>query len=384
MALHFPETEFNHRKATTIAALEAKGLDGILMFRQESQYYLTGYDTFGYVFFQCVYLGIDGRTFLLTRSADQRQAEMTSTVKDIRIWRDAPDSRPAEDLREILREYGCEGKKLGAEFEAYGLTHRNGLHLEKSLDGFCELVDASFLISKIRVVKSPAEITYVREAAGLADDAWDSAKALICPGADEGHILAAMQGAIFEGGGDYPANDFIIGSGSKALMCRYTTGRGVIGKQDQITLEWAGNFRHYHAAMMRTSVIGKVSDEQRRMHSITVEALEATVNALQPGDPVGNAFAAHAKVFDSNGMNEHRLNACGYSLGSTYAPNWMDWPMLYEGNKTIAQPGMVFFCHMILLNSELELAMCPGHTILVTEKGPELLSRSSLDLFVAD
>ena len=384
MALHFTEAEFDLRKATVVQQLEAKGLDGILLFRQESQYYLTGYDTFGYVFFQCIYLGADGRTFLLTRSADQRQAAMTSTVKDIRIWRDAPDSMPANDLKAILTEYGLQGKRLGAEFDAYGLTHRNGKHLERCLAGFCELVDQSFLVSKIRVIKSEAEITYVREAAALADDAWDSAKALIGSGVDEGHILAAMQGAIFEGGGDYPANDFIIGSGSKALLCRYSTGRGIIGKHDQHTLEWAGNFRHYHAAMMRTSVIGKVPGEQKRMHSIAVEALEATVAALQPGNPVGNAFAAHAKVFDENGMGEHRLNACGYSLGSTYAPNWMDWPMLYEGNRTIAQPGMVFFCHMILLNSELELAMCPGHTILVTEKGPELLSRSSLDLLVAD
>jgi Xaa-Pro dipeptidase len=384
VALHFSEAEFDQRKSAVIAELERKGLDGILLFRQESQYYLTGYDTFGYVFFQCVYLGTDGRTFLLTRSADQRQAAMTSTVKDIRIWRDAPDSKPAVDLREILREYGCEGKKLGAEFEAYGLTHRNGKHLEKSLDGFCELVDSSFLVSKIRVVKSAAEIAYVKEAAALADDAWDSAKALIGSGVDEGHILAAMQGAIFEGGGDYPANDFIIGSGVEALMCRYKTGRRTLSQQDQITLEWAGVYRHYHAAMMRTAVVGEVLQAQKDMHAITVEALEAAVAALKPGEPVGNAFDAHAKVFDKNGMKEHRLNACGYSLGSTYAPNWMDWPMLYEGNKTLAEPGMVFFCHMILLNSDLKLAMCPGHTVLVTETGAEPLSRSSLDLLIAD
>ena len=384
MAIHFTEAEFDIRKSRVIAQLESKGLNGILLFRQESQYYLTGYDTFGYVFFQCVYLGTDGRTFLLTRSADERQAAMTSTVKDIRIWRDAPDSKPAEDLREILSEYGCEGKRLGAEFEAYGLTHRNGRHLEKSLAGFCDLVDTSFLVSKIRVMKSDAEIAYVREAAALADDAWDSAKAVIGSGVDEGHILAAMQGAIFEGGGDYPANEFIIGSGVEALLCRYKTGRRILNKQDQITLEWAGAYRHYHAAMMRTAVVGKAPQAQIDMHAITVEALEATVAALQPGEPVGKAFDAHAKVFDCNGMQAHRLNACGYSLGATYAPNWMDWPMLYEGNKTEAQPGMVFFCHMILLNSDLQLAMCPGHTVLITEKGAERLSRSSLDLLVVD
>jgi Xaa-Pro dipeptidase len=49
------------------------------MFRQESMYYLTGYDTFGYVFFQCLYMGADGETLtLLTRTPDVRQAGHTS------------------------------------------------------------------------------------------------------------------------------------------------------------------------------------------------------------------------------------------------------------------------------------------------------------------
>jgi Xaa-Pro dipeptidase len=45
-----------------------RGLHGLLLFRQESMYYLTGYDTFGYCFFQCLYLGAVGRLVLLTRA----------------------------------------------------------------------------------------------------------------------------------------------------------------------------------------------------------------------------------------------------------------------------------------------------------------------------
>ncbi len=64
----------------------------------------------------------------------------------------------------------------------------------------------------LRLIKSPAEIAYVEKAASLADDALDAALPLIRPGGDEADILAAMQGAVFAGGGDYPANEFIIGS----------------------------------------------------------------------------------------------------------------------------------------------------------------------------
>src|SRR5215468_3976675 len=116
MAVHFSAAELAGRRQRAIALLQARGLDGLLMFRQESMYYLTGYDTFGYVFFQCVYLGADGRLMLLTRAPDLLQAKHTSVVEDVRIWVDAPDAQPAVELREILRSLGCAGKKLGVEY----------------------------------------------------------------------------------------------------------------------------------------------------------------------------------------------------------------------------------------------------------------------------
>src|SRR5436305_4715779 len=96
MALHFSVEEFAERRRRAIAAMAEAKLDGLLMFRQESMYYLTGYDTFGYVFFQCLYLGADGTLTLLTRAPDLLQAKHTSDIEDIRIWVDAPDAKPAE------------------------------------------------------------------------------------------------------------------------------------------------------------------------------------------------------------------------------------------------------------------------------------------------
>ncbi len=383
MALHFSREELAARRTRACALMAEDGLDGLLMFRQESMYYLTGYDTFGYVFFQCLVLTADGRMALLTRAPDLRQAWETSVVEDVRIWIDAPDADPAGELREILRELGLAGSRLGVEYEAYGLTARNGKRLEAALEGVCGLADASLLVSRLRLVKSEAEIAYVRRAAALADDAYDEAVRPTEAGAFEGEILAAMQGAIFRGGGDYPGNEFIIGSGPGALLCRYYTGRRSLNAQDQLTLEWAGSYRHYHAAMMRTFVIGEPPARQREMYAVARDALLAVEAALAPGRTVGEAFDAHAEVLDKAGHGAHRLNACGYSLGATFSPNWMDWPMLYHDNPVEAAPGMVFFCHMIIFDSEAGLAMSLGRTSLIGETGAELLSRASLDLMVA-
>src|SRR5690242_4905453 len=383
MALHFTKEELAGRRAKAIAALEVAGLDGLLMFRQESMYYLTGYDTFGYVFFQCLYLGADGRLMLLTRAPDRLQAQHTSVVEDIRIWVDGPEARPAEQLRDILAQLGCRGKRLGVEWEAYGLTARNGQRLAAALDGFCTLADASDLVSHLRVVKSPAELVYVRRAAELADAALDEAHRLARPGAFEGDILAAMQGAVFRGGGDDPANEYIIGSGKDALLCRYYSGRRHLDADDQLTLEFAGVYRHYHSCLMRTIGIGTVDPRMREMHAAAVEALHAAEAALKPGRPIGEVFDAHARVLDAAGHRAHRLNACGYSLGTTYAPNWMDWPMFYHGNAYVAEPGNVFFIHIIVFDDASGLAMTLGRTSEVTANGAKPLSTASLDFTVS-
>jgi Xaa-Pro dipeptidase len=382
MALHFSPEELAGRRTRTVRAMEERGLDGILMFRQESMYYLTGYDSFGYVFFQCLYLGADGRLALLTRSPDLRQARHTSVVEDIRIWVDGPDANPAEDLKDMLREFGLSGRRLGVEYEAYGLTHANGRRLEAALDGFCALEDASDLVSRLRVVKSAAELAYVRQAAELADRALDAAHEAIAPGAFEGDVLAAMHGAVYRGGGDDPANEFIIGSGRDALLCRYFSGRRHLDPVDQITLEFAGAYRHYHACLMRTVPVGRADPRHVEMHRVATDAMAACLEALKPGEPIGRVFDAYARVCDAAGMRPHRLNATGYSLGTTFAPNWMDWPMFYAGNPVPAEPGMVFFLHMILMDSERGIAMCPGQTVVVTERGAEVLSKRPLDLVV--
>nr|WP_198004776.1 Xaa-Pro peptidase family protein [Rubrobacter xylanophilus] len=360
-----------------------RNLDGLLMFRQESMYYLTGYDTFGYVFFQCLYMGADGETMtLLTRPPDLRQAKFTSVIKDIRVWYDAEEANPAEDLKSILDEHGCRGKRLGIETNAYGLTGFNLKLVEAALDGFCELVEASDIVTRKRAVKSPAEIEYVREAARLADVAFDRAVEKAGPGVFEGDVLAALQGAIYEGGGDPPGNEVIIGSGPRALMVRYCAGMRHMDPVDQLNLEWAGVYRRYHAAMMRTLIIGEASSYQRHVFSAVREGLEAMTEALTPGRPVGEVDDAHRRVLDAAGFKEHRLAACGYSMGTTFQPNWMDWPMLFSGNSILAQPGNVFFLHCIVLDSDRGVAMSLGHTCLVTKTGREVLSKRPLDMVV--
>ncbi len=382
MAVHFSTNEFAERKNKLLAALAQNKLDGLLMFQQESMYWLTGYDTFGFCFFQCLVLMADGRMALLTRSADLRQAQHTSIIGNIRIWGDGKGASPAGQLRDMVESLGGAGKTFGVEYESYGLVAANGKALDTAFENFAVLKDASAIVTRLRAVKSSAEIEYVRNAALLGDAANDAALALIGPGADEGDILAAMHDAIFRGGGDYPANEFIIGSGADALLCRYKAGRRKLEAKDQITLEFAGVYRHYHSAMMTTVCVGEASARHRAYFNAANEALSACAGEMLPGKTAGDVFAAHARVFEQHGLSAHRLNACGYSLGAKFTPSWMDWPMFFSDNDWPLAPGMVMFAHMILMDSESQTAMCLGRTYLVTEGAPECLSRAPLALTV--
>ena len=382
MALHFSKEEFSNRKAKVLKSMKEQNLNALLIFRQESMYWLTGYDTFGYVFFQCLVLKDNGEIVLLTRAPDLRQAQNTSNIENIKIWVDKDDSNPTDDLKKILDELDLKGKNLGIEYDAYGLTGRNTLKLNKSLDNYCAIQDKSELITKLRVVKSNEEIVLVKKAAELADRALDEVWKHTKVGTSESKILAEMNRVIFEGGGDYPANEFIIGSGKNALLCRYQADKQILSNPDQLTVEWAGTYRHYHSAMFRTIPIGKANPKHFKMHEACIEALKNCENKLKPGNKIGEVFDVHAKTFDDLGFNKSRMNACGYSLGATFSPNWMDWPMLYTGNPYVIEQGNVFFMHMILMDSDNELAMNLGETYLVTENGNERLGKQKLDLVI--
>jgi Xaa-Pro dipeptidase len=382
MALHFERSEFDARRDRLVIEMAEKKLDALLLFAQESMYWLTGYDTFGFRFFQCLVVKADGSMILMTRSADLRQARLTSTIDNVVVWLDRANANPALDLRNLLNDIDLLGARIGVEYDTHGLTALNGKRLDEQLQTFGQISDASGIVARLRQFKSPAEVEKAERAAALSDAALDAALPLIVQGGDEGAILAAMQGAIFAGGGDYPANEFIIGSGADALLCRYKAGRRKLTKNDQLTLEWAGVFHHYHAPMMRTILTGKASKRHQELFEAARDALTAVEKAMTPGNTFGDVFDAHARTFEAHGLTRHRLNACGCSVGARFSPSWMDTPMFYQGNPEPIAPNMTLFAHMIIFDSETETAMTLGRTYLTTESQPKPLSRHDLDLII--
>lgn len=138
MALHFERAEYARRQAKARAALREQGLDALLVFSQESHYWLTGFNSSECVFFQVGVLTADDRPYvLLTRRPDLAQARLTSVIEDVRLWFDKEGVDPARDLRAILAELGLRGARVGIELNTYGLTPVNWDRVRKALARFC-------------------------------------------------------------------------------------------------------------------------------------------------------------------------------------------------------------------------------------------------------
>lgn len=376
--LHFSEEEFLQRRNRALELMKRENLDGFLVTRQESLYYLTGFDTAGYVYFQAMYFHIDGSMRLITRIPDLRQALYTSvlTEDEIIIRPDIAGLSPVALVPTVLEQFGINStdKRIGYEPDSITLSHSVGKLLDDALKNCCTLIDYSNLFSlELRLFKSSAEMRKIRKAAYLADFALARVLKAAKPGAYEGDLWRELNGTIYEGGGEEPALRSILGSGSKAVLTRYAAGRARVERQ--LTLEYGSSYQHYHACLMRTLYYGGYTKLAKRMFDVNIMQMEAVAKAMRPGKPMSDVFDAYANIADENGFHEQRLNSCGYSMGATFPPNWMDFPMFVKGQSVIMQEGMVFFVHIILLDKATETASSIGHTFEVTKDGGVPLSK---------
>ena len=382
--LPFTREEHMARLARLRAELAQRGVDAMLVFAQESHFWLTGFDTGGYVFFQCAVVTADDRpVVLLTRRPDLIQAQQTSTIEDIRIWWDADDANPARDLKEILEELGLKGGRVAVELNTHGLTGWNLWRVQNALDGWCTLEDDEHLIRKFRLVKSAGEIAFTRKAAKILDRSLEAVIAASRPGVLDSEIKAAYLTSILRDGADMPPNPPLFNSGPRAVYGRGVSEPRRIEANDQILVEYPVAYRRYNVKTEWTILFGEVPAAHRKMYDVARETLHRMTEIARPGTTLGEIFDVHAQGLDDGGYGKHRYGATGYSVGCTFSPTSMDVPpMIYSGNATVCEPGMTLFYHVMIGDSDTGYGMGVGHTLLVTEGAPEVLTGLPDDLTV--
>ncbi len=375
--IHFSRDEFAKRQAKARRRMVELGLDGVLLFKIEDQYWLTGYESDGFCIFGCMFIGVDGALTHLARPADLGNVAYSSICEDVRVSYDDEAVPRSEHVKDMLKSHGMEGKKIGIQVDTMGLTPRQYLEICAALEGWCNLTNAPDFIREFRLVKSPQELEYFRKAGGIMGSVMEKTIDATYPGAFEGDIYATFYDSLFRLGADLPAHIPPFGSGDAALNLRYTSLRKTVQENDQVTLELGVAYRCYHVACMGVVLTGpKINDRHLRMHETSVAALDAVQTILRPGTMVGELFDAYKTTLETRGEAGSVLTVAGYTMGAMWPPTWMEQPLIFSGNPTVLEENMVFFTHMIMNDRETGLSMAVGETSIVTSGAPEIITHA--------
>ncbi len=375
--IHFSLDEFAQRQLRTRNKMQELELDGLLLFKIEDMYWLTGYETDGFCIFGCMFIGTDGALTHLARPADLGNLSYSSICKDVRVSPDTQDSTRSDHIKEMLLSLGMEGKKVGIQVDTMGLTPRLFLEIQETLDGWCDLKVAPDFIRELRLVKSLQELAYFRKAGEVMGEVMDKTIEATYPGAFEGDIYATFYDALFRLDADLPAHIPPFGSGDSALNLRYTTGRKHVLENDQVTLELGLAYRHYHVACMCVALTGpQINERHLRMHTASVAALDAVQAILRPGTTVGELFDAYKTTLEDHDEADSVLTVAGYTMGAMWPPTWMEQPLIYSDNPLVLEENMTFFTHMIMNDRETGLSMAVGEQAIVTNGAPEIITHA--------
>jgi Xaa-Pro dipeptidase len=378
--LAFSVGEYRERLRRVRAAMAERHLDGLLLHTPENICYLTGYHTTGYYMFQMLVMPATGDPVLVTRLIERTNVDGFAWLDRAVAYADTED--PLAVTARVVGELGLARGRLGVERSGWFLSPDRHSQLGALLAG-AELVDGSGVVERERAVKSPAEIARIREAAAIADRGVQAAVEAAAAGRTEQAVAAHVHRVMIEEGGEYAGLPLFIASGHRTLLTHATWTDKRLEPGDNVLLELAGVVVRYAAPIFRTLSIGPPSDTLARSFAITVAMLEAVIDAIRPGVTAHDVDAAAKQAAAQAGMARGVKKRAGYSVGLNFPPDWGEGHFLElrEGDRTPLRPGMVFHLPQTC-RAESYPPVGMSETVLVTETGREVLTRSRRELLV--
>jgi Xaa-Pro dipeptidase len=377
MTLPFETAEYERRLDRTRAAMHDAGLDVLLLFHQESLYYLFGYDQIGYWVYQTVVFPADGSpATAICRHADELMIRASPFIAEIRPWTDDSHVNPGEFTVEVLRErYGRSARRrIGIEKKTHALLPYYYDLLRAAMPEGTELVDASDLVTELRLVKSPAELVYMRRAAQIMDQAFTAAFAAVRPGARECDVNAAVLHTLSSLGADYPAVAPPIASGPRTITQTHGAAtERVMQPGDPLTVEIGAPYKRYHAVAVHSGHLGEPPAELRSLYNRLRDGIEAGLEIIRPGETAARLATDVVDRLESGGL-ARRGRHVGYGIGIGYPPTWLDNLRIKATDPHVLAPGMTFFLFAGALTQRGDRCLYLGEPVAVSAEGCERLS----------
>ena len=387
--MSFTNQEFKTRLNNVKNSMQKKGIDLLISHDTANMYYLTGYDAWSFYYAQCVLVHVDlDEPLCFVRAQDAGGAFIKTYLKKENIiiynenyihkW----PKHPYDYLVQIIKERKWDKLSIGLEMDAHYFT---AFCYEKIKNGLpnAKIKDSERLVNWVRLVKSEAEINYMKSAALITEKAMHTAMNVINIDVRQCDAVGEIQKSLFYGtenvGGEYASITTLLPTGPGTSASHLTATQDKFKNGESTIIEISGCVKRYHAPLARTVQLGKPEPKKVDAMNATIEALNAGINAVKPGNLANDVAQEFWKVLDKYKIKKE--SRTGYSIGIGYPPDWGEHTLnIYKGDMTVLKPNVTF--HMIAVMQFGDWGVEASESIRVTENGNELLNNFPKELHI--
>ena len=380
----FTAEEFAIRRERAREAVGAAGLDWFLAIHPVSIRWLTGSDAKSYQEFQCLLISAKpGPICVLTRDGERQEFRDDALVDELRTWGGGEPEDPIAALQRLAESLGVMGSRIGMEVPGYYLHPHHYVRI-KQLFGESRVTEATNLIHDLTLVKSATELSYIREAARIADVAMTRFAAALAEGRSELEIAGEVYHALLTSGSGLAASPINLVSGERSCFSHGAPTDRRLRLGDFGNVEYGATCKRYTSTIGRQFCLGEPTSRMRELYDLVRQASDACIAEIRAGVPAIVPHQAAKRVIADAGLDRARVHLSGYGLAPGSPPTWAE-PIHMFGNSTYKlQAGMVVTVEPPVFLGDERLGARIIDNVLVTSDGAQVLSRFSRDLIISE
>ncbi|RDE31778.1 aminopeptidase P family protein [Parageobacillus thermoglucosidasius] len=264
-------------------------------------------------------------------------------------------------------------QKLG--FEQEDVSYATFKAYEQAVNA--ELVPTSLVVEKLRLIKSESEIKILKEAAAIADAAFEHILSFIRPGVKEIEVANELEFFMRKQGATSSSFDTIVASGYRSALPHGVATDKVIEKGELVTLDFGAYYNGYCSDITRTVAVGEISDELKTIYNIVLEAQLRGMKGIKPGMTGKEADALTRDYITEKGYGDYFGHSTGHGIGLEIH----EGPTLSARSDIVLAPGMVVTVEPGIYIPGLGGVRIEDDTV-VTENGNEALTHSPKELII--
>jgi Xaa-Pro dipeptidase len=378
----FTIEEFSARRSRAREAIAEAGLDWLLIFHPVSIHWLTGSDAKSYQEFQCLLISASpGPVIVLTREGERAEFQDDALVDQLWTFGGGEPEDPIAAFERLSASLELPRARVGMEVPAYYLHPHHYMRIRQLL-GEAILAEPTNLVHDLKLVKSPAELAYIRRASRIADIGMRVFADSLVEGRTELDVSGRVYHALLTSGSGLAASPINLVSGERSGFSHGAPTERKLRRGDFGSVEYGSTYRRYTATIGRQFCIGPPTARMRELYDLVRRAADECIAEIRAGVPANVPHEAAKRVIAEAGLDRCRVHTTGYGLAPGFPPTWGEPLHMLGGSECTLKAGMVVTVEPPVFIGQERLGARIIDNVLVTQDGCERLSQFSRDLIV--